>query len=125
MPLTGLGTDIVECERIKRMLEHHKEHFTQRVFTADEIRYCEQHRAAEQHFAGRWAAKEAILKVLGTGWVAGINWTDIEVIRDSGGKPSIRLTGGAAKVAEEKGIRNIQISISHCKLYAVAVAVGE
>ena len=125
MPIIGLGTDIVECERIKRMQERHAEHFTQRVFTSDEIRYCSEHKTAEQHFAGRWAAKEAVLKVLGTGWISGIRWTDIEIVRDTGGKPSIRLSGGAAEVAEKKGIRSIQISISHCKLYAVAVAVGE
>ncbi|MCL2745453.1 MAG: holo-ACP synthase [Planctomycetaceae bacterium] len=125
MPITGLGTDIVECERIKQMLERHGEHFTQRVFTADEIRYCTEHKLPEQHFAGRWAAKEAVLKVLGTGWISGIRWTDVEVVRDAGGKPSIRLSGGAAEVAKKKGIGDIQISISHCKLYAIAVAVGE
>ncbi len=124
MTILGIGTDIIECERIDRMIERHGDHFVRRVYTDDEIRYCEGRKTAGQHFAGRWAAKEAVLKALGTGWITGIAWTDVEVFHAEGGKPVILLHGGAAKIAQEKGIAEIQISITHCKSHAVAFALA-
>ncbi len=120
----GIGTDIIECVRIAQMIEKHGEVFLTRVFTAREIQYCSTRRAANQHYAGRWAAKEAVLKVLGTGWARGILWTDIEVVNEVSGAPTIRLVNRAADIAAERGIRNVQISISHCRAYATAFAVG-
>ncbi|MBU6236413.1 MAG: holo-ACP synthase [Planctomycetes bacterium] len=120
----GIGTDIIECARIAQMIEKHGEVFLTRVFTAREIQYCSTRRAANQHYAGRWAAKEAVLKVLGTGWARGILWTDIEVVNEVSGAPTIRLVNRAADIAAERGIRNVQISISHCRAYATAFAVG-
>ena len=79
MNILGIGTDIVECLRIAQMIERHGELFIDRVYTATEIEYCRSRKQATQHFAGRWAAKEAILKALGTGWRRGISWRDIEV----------------------------------------------
>lgn len=124
MRIHGIGTDIIECERIDRMIRRHEGHFVKRVYTDAEIRYCSNRKSSDQHFAGRWAAKEAVLKAIGTGWIAGIAWTDVEVVNESGGKPLIRLHGGAAEIAEEKKIVEIQISITHCKSHAVAFAVA-
>lgn len=120
----GIGTDIIECARIAQMIEKHGELFLSRVFTAREIQYCSTRRAANQHYAGRWAAKEAVLKVLGTGWARGILWTDIEVVNEASGAPAIRLANRAADIASERGIQQVQISISHCRAYATAFAVG-
>jgi holo-[acyl-carrier protein] synthase len=106
------------------MIEKHGELFLSRVFTTREIQYCSTRRAANQHYAGRWAAKEAVLKVLGTGWAKGIQWTDIEVVNEVSGAPTIRLSNRAAEIASERGIRNVLISISHCRAYATAFAVG-
>jgi holo-[acyl-carrier protein] synthase len=125
MQIVGIGTDIIECERIGRMLTQHGERFTSHVFTEEEFQYCSGKKIAEQHFAGRWAAKEAVLKALGTGWAAGIIWTDVEVVIQPGGKPTIRLHRGAAQKAAELGIAEILISISHCKSYATATAVAQ
>ena len=124
MHIIGLGTDIIECERIGRMLKQHGERFTNHVFTESEFRYCSGRKIAEQHFAGRWAAKEAVLKALGTGWAVGITWTDVEVVIQAGGKPNIRLHRGAAQKATELGIAEVLISISHCKSYATATALA-
>ncbi len=121
----GIGTDIIECERIGRMVERHGEYFVRRIFTEREIKYCSDRKSRDQHFAGRWAAKEAVLKALGTGWIAGIAWTDVEVIHEPGGKPVIELHGGAAEIAAEKDITEILISISHCKSHATAFAVAQ
>jgi len=120
----GIGTDIVECLRIAQMIERHGELFINRVYTAHEIQYCQNRKQATQHFAGRWAAKEAVLKALGTGWVKGISWRDIEVRNSGGGKPSICIHGGAKEIARKLEIERMMISISHCRSHATAYALA-
>ncbi|MCY2983623.1 MAG: holo-ACP synthase [Planctomycetota bacterium] len=122
--LISIGTDIIECVRIAQMIEKHGEVFLQRVFTQKEILYCSSRKAATQHYAGRWAAKEAVLKVLGTGWAKGIQWTDVEVVNEVSGAPVIKIIGKAAEIAKERGIREVMITISHCRAYATAFATG-
>lgn len=127
MLILGLGTDIIETVRIGQMIERHGEVFLQRVYTEDEIRYCKRRREYTQHYAGRWAAKEAVMKTLGTGWTKGVSWKDIEVCSARSGRPSITLRGGAREMAESLGITEVLITISHCRAYATAtaIAVGE
>jgi holo-[acyl-carrier protein] synthase len=120
----GIGTDIIECLRIARMIERHGELFLHRVYTPAEIGYCSPRRARTEHYAGRWAAKEAVLKALGTGWSRGIQWTDVEVYNQPGGQPIIRLHHRAAEIADQSGIDRILISITHCRHYAVAFATA-
>ena len=124
MNIIGIGSDIVECLRIAQMIERHGELFLQRVYTQHEIEYCSQRKSATQHYAGRWAAKEAVLKALGTGWIRGITWRDVEVRNDRGGRPRIALAGGAREVCEKAQISEIQISISHCRSHATAYAMA-
>jgi holo-[acyl-carrier protein] synthase len=124
MQIVGIGTDIIECLRIANMIERHGELFIQRVYTPDEIVYCAARKSANQHYAGRWAAKEAVLKAMGTGWAKGIHWTDIEVRNDMGGKPRIRLGGEAREICARLGISEIMVSISHCRAYATAYAMA-
>lgn len=123
--IIGIGTDIIECLRIAQMIDRHGELFIRRVYTEHEIDYCANKKAATQHYAGRWAAKEAVLKALGTGWVQGISWRDVEVRHKRGGAPIIRLQGGARDVFERSGITEMHISISHCRSHAVAYAIAE
>ena len=122
--ILGLGTDIIEVVRIGKMIERHGETFLQRVYTAGEIRYCQDRKEYTQHYAGRWAAKEAVMKTLGTGWSNGVGWQDIEVTVGSAGRPVIAIHGGAKVVADRLGIREILITISHCRAYATATAVA-
>lgn len=124
MNVVGIGTDIVECLRIAQMIERHGELFITRVFTPHEIEYCSSRKAATQHYSGRWAAKEAILKALGTGWARGISWRDIEVRNELGGKPTVALGGGAREVCERKGIGQVLVSISHSRTHATAFALA-
>jgi holo-[acyl-carrier protein] synthase len=124
MQIVGIGTDIVECARIGRMIERHGEYFIERVFTAREIEYCRSHKTQVERFAGRWAAKEAILKALGTGWRRGISWLDMEVRNDTSGRPVVSLGGGARKRARELRITDMLVSISHCRSYATAYALA-
>ena len=122
--IIGIGTDITECLRIARMIERHGEAFIARVYTPEEIRYCQSRKQSTQHFTGRWAAKEAVLKALGTGWRRGISWRDIEVLNETGGKPLVTLTGGAGEVAKELGITEMLVTISHCHTHATAYALA-
>jgi holo-[acyl-carrier protein] synthase len=124
MNVFGIGTDIVECLRIAQMIERHAELFIERVYTPAEIEYCRNRKQATQHFAGRWAAKEAILKAIGTGWRRGISWRDIEVRNEGGGRPVVSLRGGARDVVEQRGIGEILVSISHCRSHATAFAIA-
>ena len=124
MDIVGIGTDIVECVRIGQMIAKHGELFLERVFTAREIRYCHARKNATEHFAGRWAAKEAILKCLGTGWRKGISWTDVEVRNNFDGAPHVFLGGAAKEHAQTLRISDIWLTISHCRTYATAYALA-
>ena len=117
---TELGIDIIKVERIRGSLERFGERFSKRVLTPSEQRYV---RMRPETFAGRWAAKEAVSKVLGLG-VRGIGWKDIEVVRLPTGQPSVKLHGRAAARAEQLGMERIALSISHESDYAVAIAFG-
>lgn len=125
MPILGHGIDIVETGRIAKLILDHGQHFLDRVFTAAEQAYCEQNKKRRlEHYAGRFAAKEAVLKVLGTGWRGGIAWTDVEVVKDSSGQPRIILTGECLRIAAQLGISRWHISISHIETHATASAIG-
>lgn len=125
MQIIGHGVDIVEKARIQRMLEQHGERFLSRCFTDAERAYSDGNaRRRMEHLAGRFAAKEAILKVLGTGWSGGIAWTDAEVVREPSGRPTVALHGKCAQVADGLGIDQWWLSISHIETHAVASAIG-
>jgi len=121
MHLLGHGIDLVETARIADMVERHGGRFLQRCFTAAEQAYAEARvRRRDEHLAARFAAKEATLKALGTGWRHGIAWTDIEVVREPSGRPALRLTGEADRIARAQGIRTWHLSLSHTARYATA-----
>lgn len=120
MRVRGLGTDIIECARIASSLERQGTRFLERLFTKKEIAYCERYNESSRHYAGRFAAKEAILKALGTGLSPEISWTDIEVLNDERGKPQASLSPRALPLLEGGAL---EISISHCEAYATAVAI--
>jgi holo-[acyl-carrier protein] synthase len=122
--IVGIGTDIVECERIGRMIREHGELFLKRVYTPREIDYCQKRRRAEEHFAARWAAKEAVLKALGTGWTKGIQWTDIEVRHAPSGRPKVAVRRKVKTLARRLGLCGLHLSLSHCRQYAVACVVA-
>jgi holo-[acyl-carrier protein] synthase len=117
---TELGIDIIKVERIRDAIERFGARFSRRVLTESESRYV---RDRPETFAGRWAAKEAVSKVLGLG-VRGVGWRDIEIVRLPTGQPSVRLSGRALARAEQLGMTRVAVSISHERDYAVAIAFG-
>ncbi len=124
MKIIGLGTDIIEIARVEKSFARNPESFLRMVFTPQEAAYCTSKKKQGQHLAGRWAAKEAVLKAIGTGWIAGIAWTDIEIVLDSAGKPSVVLFGGARARADLLGVTEVLLTISHCDCHATATAIA-
>ena len=120
----GVGVDIVEVLRIAKMIERHGDLFLNRVFTSHEVAYCAARKAATQHYAGRWAAKEAVLKALGAGWSQNLKWQEIELRNEPAGRPFVHLSGGARLVADRLGVSEVLISVSHCRTHAVAYATA-
>ncbi|MFA5864011.1 MAG: holo-ACP synthase [Phycisphaerae bacterium] len=118
------GIDLVECARIRELVERYGERFLHRIFTEKELAYCLPRRRKWEHLAGRFAAKEAILKVLGTGWRDKIAWTDMEITNDPTGMPHVTLTGESAQITRKLNIDKIILSISHTEHYATASALG-
>lgn len=124
MSVVAQGIDLIECARVGEVLERHGERFLERILTPAERAYIATKREPLPHIAGRFAAKEAILKVLGTGWRGQISWNDVEVLNDSAGQPLVALSGECARVAARRGIGRVIVSITHTKNYAAAAAIG-
>jgi holo-[acyl-carrier protein] synthase len=122
--ILGIGSDIVECVRIARMIERYGEAFLSRVFTTREIRYCRSRRKVTEHFAGRWAAKEAVFKALGTGKRSSWGWTDVEIRNDDNGRPRVHVGGAACDQVHALRVADVLVSISHCRAYATAQALA-
>ena len=123
--IVGMGIDVAEVSRIKTAIEGQKERFLHRVFTPDEVAYCEQFKNKYERYAGRFAVKEAAMKALGTGWSRGVRWADLEVMRQRGGRPTLALKGEAKKIADAMGVKHIAVSITHTAEQAFAQVIFE
>lgn len=120
MSIVGIGLDLVKISRIEAIVQRWQDRFLQRVFTEDERRACFGRAWPYASLAGRFAAKEAMLKALGTGWSAGVSWHDIQVLNDVGGKPMATTRGRTKALAQQAGVTRIHVSLSHDGDYAIA-----
>jgi holo-[acyl-carrier protein] synthase len=123
--IIGMGIDMEQVERVRGAIERQGERFLKRVYTEHERAYCDQFRDKYERYAGRFAAKEAAMKALGTGWSRGVRWVDIEVVRLPGGRPRLQLKGEALKIADRLGVKNIAMSITHTPAEAWAQVIFE
>lgn len=126
--IINVGVDLVEVDRVRRALEDPRigQRFRERVFTEAEIRYCEKKRRGRyESYAGRFAAKEAVMKALGRGWSAEVNWLSIEVVRARGGRPEVALHGQTARLAQKQGIRRFSLSITHTREHGLAYVIAQ
>jgi holo-[acyl-carrier protein] synthase len=123
--IVGLGLDIAEIDRIEAAITRHGAPILERLYTPAEVAYCESHRNKFERYAGRFAAKEAAMKALGTGWRRGVRWRDIEIIREPSGKPSLALKGAAKRIADSLGVKNISVTITHSGNLALAEVIFE
>lgn len=124
MSILGHGLDLAECSRIARVLDNHGRRFLDRVLTPAEQLRAKQFKDPVPFIAGRWAAKEAILKMIGTGWRGKIAWTDMEILPNEQGQPVVRLAGETGRIAAGLGINRVLLSITHTEHYAAASAIG-
>jgi holo-[acyl-carrier protein] synthase len=118
------GIDLVDFDRLQQMLNRHEERFCERVFTARELADADKVKNRIEKLAGRFAAKEAVMKLIGTGWRGGIAWTDIEVVNNELGQPIVTVSGQVKQLTDEKHIEQITISITHTANFAIASAVA-
>lgn len=123
--IVGTGIDIAEVQRIRKAIERHGERFLQRVFTDGEIQYCESKANRAERYAARFAAKEAGMKAIGTGWNYGVRWRDFEVLRRPGERPILLLHGKAAEFAAKLGTTNVTLSLTHTAGQAMAQVILE
>lgn len=123
--IVGTGIDITEVPRIREAIERHGERFLKRIFTEGEIQYCESKANRVERYAARFAAKEAGMKAIGTGWNHGVRWRDLEVARKPGGRPTLLLHGKAAEFAAKLGATNIALSLTHTEEEAMAQVILE
>ena len=123
--IVGTGVDIAEVPRIRASIARFGDHFLHRIFTEGEIRYCEAKAGRFESYAARFAAKEAGMKALGTGWNHGVRWCDIEVVRPKGQRPTIQFHGEAATIAARLGAKNIALSLTHTADQALAHVILE
>lgn len=125
MVIVGSGIDLVEIERIEQSVKRFGQRFLNRVYTTAEQAYCMRKRNSAESFAARFAAKEAAAKALGTGISRGVNWLEIEVVREAGGRPTIRFHGRAAEIAQQMNVAHVALSLTHTSILAMASVVLE
>jgi holo-[acyl-carrier protein] synthase len=123
--IVGIGIDLAEVSRIREAIERHGQRFIQRIYTEKEIAYVERKANKYERYAARFAAKEAGMKAVGTGWKRGVRWRDFEVTNLPSGRPTLQLHGEAAKFAESLGVRNIALSITHTAAEGMAIVILE
>jgi len=123
--IIGMGVDLAEVQRIRAAIERRGQRILLRLFTAQERAYCERSRNRYERYAGRFAAKEAAMKALGTGWRSGVRWVDLEVVRQPGGRPVMMLHGEARKIGERMGVQHIAMTITHTETQALAQVIFE
>jgi len=124
MEIIAHGIDLVDFPRIEEMVKEHDKRFLDRVFTTAEQAYADSNKNRIEKLAGRFAAKEAVLKLVGTGWRGKIAWTDIEIINNPAGQPLVTVSGEVKKLVDKLGIKQISVSITHTANFAIASAVA-
>ncbi len=124
MRVVAHGIDMVDCKRLEEIVRRQGRRFLNRIFTQAELDYCRGKKRRIEHLAGRFAAKEAVLKVLGTGLRSGMKWTEIEVTNEPSGQPRVRLAGQCRRIAQRRKLGQILVSISHISTHAIASAVA-
>jgi holo-[acyl-carrier protein] synthase len=123
--IVGIGIDVAEVDRVRDAIERRGRRFVERIFSSAEIAYVEQKANRYERYAARFAAKEAAMKAIGTGWKRGVRWQDFEVTNLASGRPTLLLHGVAATIAQNLGVRNIALSLTHTALEGVAIVILE
>jgi holo-[acyl-carrier protein] synthase len=124
MDIVGIGTQVMECTRVRKLIDQHGESFLQQVYTEREVRFCNGKKNSTEQFTAHWAAKEAVFRCLGTTWKRGTNWTDVEIICENGGLPQVVLSGSTRELMTARGINQIMLSLAFCREFATATGLA-
>jgi holo-[acyl-carrier protein] synthase len=124
MDIAGLGTQVVDCLRVRKLIDRHGETFLTQVFTPRELAFCRDRAKSTEHYAAVWAAKEAVFRSLGMTWKKGIAWTDIEVGFDNPVEPTIVVSGVTRAVFDARGVTAVRLSMAQCRAFATATAIA-
>jgi holo-[acyl-carrier protein] synthase len=124
MDILGLGTQVMECTRVRQLLEEHADAFLRQVYTSREVQYCNSKRQTTEQFTALWAAKEAVFRALGTTWKRGMNWTDVEIICEPGHAPHPLISGATRELLALRGINQILLTMAFCRTFATATAIA-
>ena len=124
MDIVGIGTQVMECARVRKLIEKHGEAFLGQVYTAREVRLCNAKAHTTEHFTAVWAAKEAVLRSLGTTWKKGTDWTDVEIVCENGGPPQVVVAGATAELMAARGVGGFLLTLAHCRSFATATSLA-
>lgn len=124
MEIAGMGTHIMECARVRKLIDEHVEKFIREVYTDAEARYCRDRSHSTEYYAAVWAAKEATFRALGFKWKRGLDWRDVEIVCESAIQPRAVITGATRDRMEARGVANVLLSFSYCRLFATATAIA-
>ena len=124
MEIAGLGTQVIDCLRVRKLIDEHGERFLAQVYTHREQLFCRDRSHTTEHYAALWAAKEAVFRSLGTTWRKGTAWTDVEILCDNPVEPAVVLTGPTRELLSTRGVRNVLVSMAHCRSFASATAIA-
>ena len=124
MDIAGIGTQVMECARVRKLIESHGDAFLRQVYTDRELRLCNAKKHSTEHFTAIWAAKEAVLRSLGTTWKRGTDWTDVEVVCENGGSPQVVVTGATQELMTARGVGGILLTMAHCRAFATATSIA-
>jgi len=124
MEIVGIGTQVMECARVRGLIEQHGEAFLKQVYTDREVRFCNGKKQTTEQFTALWAAKEAVFRALGTTWKRGTNWADVEVVCDNGGPPQVVVTGSTRELMDARGVNQVVLTTAHCRAFATATAMA-
>jgi holo-[acyl-carrier protein] synthase len=124
MDIFGVGTQVIECSRVRKLIDQHGEAFLKQVYTEREVRFCNGKKQSTEQFTAVWAAKEAALRSLGTTWKKGTNWTDVEVLCETGGLPQVLVSGPTRELMSARGVTQILLSMAFCREFATATGIA-
>ncbi|MCZ2344075.1 MAG: holo-ACP synthase [Bacteroidales bacterium] len=124
MRIVGIGTQIVDCLRVRKLIDRHGEVFVGQVYTLSEQAYIRERRHSTEHYAAVWAAKEAVFRSLGTTWRRGIAWIDVEIACENAIEPEVRVSGLTAALLTQRDVAQIRLAMAHCRAYATATAIA-
>jgi len=124
MEILGLGSQVMDCARVRKMIDQHAEAFLKQVYTDREVRFCNGKKQTTEQFTALWAAKEAVFRSLGTTWKRGTNWTDVEIVAENGSAPQVVVSGATRELMTARGVTQLMLTTAFCREFATATVIA-